>query len=107
MANSKKGDKTGCSNYKGTSLLSITFKMLSNILLSRLAPYALEIIGDNQRGFRHTRSTTDHIFYIHHILEKNGHIMKQCNTNLQTSRKPMSQLGGRSCITFSSSLISP
>jgi len=35
----KKGDKTGCSNYKGISLLSSTFKILSNILLSRLTPY--------------------------------------------------------------------
>jgi len=29
------GDKTDCSNYRGMSLLSITYKTLSNILLSR------------------------------------------------------------------------
>ena len=40
-------------------------------------------------------------------LRKKGHTMKQCSTNLQTSRKPMIQLGGRSCIIFSSSLVSP
>jgi len=40
VSNYKKGDKTGCSNYKGISLLSSTFKILSNILLSRLTPYA-------------------------------------------------------------------
>jgi hypothetical protein len=58
----KKGDKTDCSNYRGISLLSTTYKILSSILLSRLAPYAEEIIGEHQCEFRHNRSTTDHIF---------------------------------------------
>jgi hypothetical protein len=47
----KKGDKTDCSNYRGVSLLPFTYKILSNILLSRLTPYAEEIIGDHQCGF--------------------------------------------------------
>jgi len=47
----KKGNKTECSNYIGTLLLSTTYKILSNILLSRLTPYAEEIIGDDQGGF--------------------------------------------------------
>ena len=46
----KKVDKTYCSNYTGISPLSNTFKMLSNILLSRLTPYREEIIGDHQCG---------------------------------------------------------
>jgi hypothetical protein len=50
--------------------LSNTYKILSNILLSRLTPYAEEIIGDHQYGFRRNRSTTDHIFSSHRILEK-------------------------------------
>jgi len=66
----KKGDKTGCSNYRGISLLSTTYKILSNILLSRLIPYAKEIIGDLQCAFRRNRSTIDHIFCIRQILEK-------------------------------------
>jgi hypothetical protein len=40
----KKGDKTDCSYCRGISLLSTTYKTLSNILLSRLTPYAEEII---------------------------------------------------------------
>jgi hypothetical protein len=47
----KKGDKTDCSNYRGISLLSTTYKILSNILMSRLTPCAEKIIGDHQCGF--------------------------------------------------------
>jgi hypothetical protein len=43
----KKGDKTVCSNYRGISHLPTTYKILSNILLSKLTPYAEEIIGDH------------------------------------------------------------
>jgi hypothetical protein len=43
----EKGDKTDCNNYKGISLLSTAYKILSNILLARLTPYVNEIIGDH------------------------------------------------------------
>jgi hypothetical protein len=66
----KNGDKTDCSNYRGISLLSTSYKMLSHILLARPNPYADEITGDHHCGFRRNRSTTDHIFYIRQILEK-------------------------------------
>jgi hypothetical protein len=66
----KKGDKTDCNNYRGILLLSSSYKMLLNILLSGLGPYIEEIIGDLQCVFRHNRSTTDQIFYIRQILEK-------------------------------------
>jgi hypothetical protein len=36
----KKGDKTDCNNCRSISLLPTTYKILSNILLSRLIPYA-------------------------------------------------------------------
>ena len=44
----KNGDNTDRSNYTGISILSATYKILANILLSRLTPYAEEIIGDRQ-----------------------------------------------------------
>ncbi|WP_369293867.1 reverse transcriptase domain-containing protein, partial [Bacillus cereus] len=47
-----------CNNYRGISLLSTTYKILSNIILRRLTPYANEIIGDYQCGFKRNRSTT-------------------------------------------------
>jgi hypothetical protein len=66
----RKGDKTGCNNYRGISLLSTAYKILPNIFLTRLTPCVNEIIGDHQCGFRRNRSTTDQIFYIRQILEK-------------------------------------
>jgi len=66
----KKGDETDCSNYRDISHLPTTYKILSNILLSRLIPYAKKIIGDHQCGFRRNWSTTDHMFCIRQILEK-------------------------------------
>ena len=66
----KKGDKTDCNNYRGISLLPTTYKILSNILNSRLIPYAEEIMGDHQCGFRRNRSATGHVFCIRQIIEK-------------------------------------
>jgi hypothetical protein len=40
----KKGDKTDCTKYRGISVLSTSYNILSNILLSRLIPYTDEII---------------------------------------------------------------
>jgi hypothetical protein len=45
----KKGEKTDRSNYCGISLLSTSYKILSNILFS--SPYIDEITGDLQCGF--------------------------------------------------------
>ena len=64
----KKGDRMDCNNYRGISLLSTSYKILSNILLSRMTPYANEIIGEYLGGFRRNRSTVDHIFSIRQIL---------------------------------------
>jgi hypothetical protein len=73
----RKGDKTDCNNYCGISLLSTSYKMLSNIPPSRLSLYVDEIIVDHQCGFQRNRSTTDQNFCIRQILEKNGSTMRQ------------------------------
>jgi hypothetical protein len=65
----KKGDKTDCNNYHGISMLSTSYKILSNIL-SRISPYIDEIIGDHLFGFRRNRTTAHHIFCICQILKK-------------------------------------
>jgi hypothetical protein len=68
----KKGDKPGCSNYRGISLPSTSYKILSNILLQKLSPCTRidEIMGDHHPGFQRNRSTTDQTVYIRQILEK-------------------------------------
>jgi hypothetical protein len=64
----KKGDKTDCNSFRGISLLSTAYKILSIILLNRLTPYVNEIIGDNLTCFRRNKYTMDQIFYIRQIL---------------------------------------
>jgi hypothetical protein len=65
----KKGDKMQCSNYRGNSLLNICYKVLTNILHRQMVPYAKEILGDYQCGFRKGQSTTDSFFTFSCILE--------------------------------------
>jgi hypothetical protein len=48
----QKGDKTDCSKYRGISVLSAVFKILSNNQLSRFTPYAEEIIEVLHCGFQ-------------------------------------------------------
>lgn len=42
----KKGDKTDPNNYRGISLLLVTYKILSKALLNRLEPQADPQIGE-------------------------------------------------------------
>jgi len=97
----KKDVKTDCTNHQGISLLSTTYKILSNIVLLMLTPHAEEIIGDNQFGLRCDRATTDHIFCIKYLREKNGNTKNQCISYLQNSRKSMIHLEGTCCVIFS------
>jgi hypothetical protein len=43
----KEGGKTDFNNYQGNSVLSTAYKILFNILLTRLNPYANKIIGNH------------------------------------------------------------
>jgi hypothetical protein len=69
--------KPDCSNYRGITLLARTYKILSNILLSRLTPYAEEIIGYYQCNFDGTGQLL--IIYSAFIIYsiKNGNTMKK------------------------------
>jgi sorting nexin-29 len=58
----KQGDKLECHNYRGISLLNVTYKIFTNLLTRYIEPYVEEILGDYQCGFRKGRSTTDQIF---------------------------------------------
>ena len=58
-------------NYRGISLLSCVCKGYSNILNQRAMTYCeeLNIFADEQNGFRHDRSCTDHIFTLTSIVQ--------------------------------------
>ena len=66
----KKGDPTICANYRGISLLSIAYKVLTGVLCERLKPLVKTLIGPYQFGFRPGKSIIDQIFTLRKILEK-------------------------------------
>ena len=101
----KKGDKTDCTNYRVLSLLPTPYKILSNILVSRLTAYA-ENIGDRQCVFQRNRSTADHILCIGQIAERIRNTVKRCISCLQTARRLLIKLSGRSCVLLPLSLAS-
>jgi len=46
------------------------YKVLSNMLYTRLKPYVEEVTGSYQCGFREGKSTTDQIQALHQVLER-------------------------------------
>jgi hypothetical protein len=78
----KKGDKADCRNYRGVSLLSSTYRILSNILLVRLTPYAEEIMETISVDFDATGQLLIRYSAFVKYLRKNGYTMKQCITCL-------------------------
>jgi len=65
----KQGDKLECRNYRGISLLNVTYKIFTNLLTRYIEPWVEEILGDYQCGFRKGRSTNQ-IFCLRMILER-------------------------------------
>jgi hypothetical protein len=103
----KKGDKTVCSNYREISLLSTSYKMLSNILLSRIRPYIDEMIGDHQCGFRRNRSIIDQILGIRQILEKKWEYNETVHQLLVDFKKAYDSVRMKYCTIFLHSLEYP
>ncbi|KAI5720012.1 hypothetical protein M8J77_000651 [Diaphorina citri] len=65
----KKGDKADPNNYRGISLLPVTYKILSKALLNRLEPQLDNCIGEYQGGFRKGRSCVEQILNLKLILK--------------------------------------
>lgn len=66
----KKDDPMICGNYRGISLLAVAGKILSNIVLFRLAGTVEEVLPESQCGFRSERGTADMIFAVRQLQEK-------------------------------------
>ena len=66
----KKGNLQQCQNYRTTSLISHSSKVMLKIILNRLTPQAEKIIAEEQAGFRAGSSTTEQIFNLRILCEK-------------------------------------
>lgn len=64
----KKGDKTDPNNYRGISLLPVTYKILSKALLNRAEEQLDPEIGEYQCGFRKHRSCIEQIFNLKSVI---------------------------------------
>ena len=57
----KKGDRNECGNYRGVCLLAMCSRILARVIAKRLGWWAehLNLLDENQAGFRKGRSTAD------------------------------------------------
>ena len=67
----KSGARDDPDNYRGIALLSCLGKLFTCCLNTRLYNYIehMQILGNEQAGFRTGYSTTDHIFTLHTLIE--------------------------------------
>ena len=68
----KKGDLTNCNNWRGIMLLSVTYKVLSRVVLNRLTAAVDPLIRKEQAGFRKGRGCADQIFTLRQIVEQSN-----------------------------------
>jgi hypothetical protein len=81
-------------------MLSTSYKILSEILLSILSPYVDEITGIISVGFEVTYQLLIRSFAFVGYWRINRSTMGQYISYLQTLRKLMIQLGGKYCTIF-------
>ena len=68
----KRGDLTNCNNWRGIMLLSVTYKVLSRVVLNRLTTTVDPLLRKEQAGFRKGRSCADQIFTLRQIVEQSN-----------------------------------
>ena len=66
----KKGDLSLCKNWRGITLLSITSKVFSRVILDRISEALDPLLRKEQECFRKGKSCGDHIFTLRQILEQ-------------------------------------
>ena len=109
----KKGDLTNCNNLRGIILLSVTYKVLSRVVLNRLSTTVDPLLRREQAGFRKGRGCADQIFTLRQIVEQsNERSSTVCMQTLLTLLKPLTVLtayhfGEYSAITGSQTNLCP
>ena len=66
----KKGDLSMCNNWRGITLLSVTSKVFSRVILDRISAAIDPLMRKERAGFRKGRSCGDHIFTLRQIMEQ-------------------------------------
>ncbi|KMQ88480.1 rna-directed dna polymerase from mobile element jockey-like protein [Lasius niger] len=68
----KREDLNKAGNYRVISLLCSAYKIYAEILRNRLEEEAerLDLLPESQAGFRRGRATTDNIFVLNHIIQR-------------------------------------
>jgi len=68
----KKGDQEKTENYRGISLLCSAYKIYAEMIRRKLEEETerLEVLPENQGGFRKGRGTMDNIFILNHIVQR-------------------------------------
>lgn len=66
----KKGDLTYCDNWRGITLLNLTYKILTGIIQGRIQAKIEKTIRDEQAGFRPHRSCVDQANTLRIIVEQ-------------------------------------
>ncbi|GFR99677.1 endonuclease-reverse transcriptase [Elysia marginata] len=67
----KNGNSKECGNYRTIALISHASKILLIIILNRMKCKVEEELSDCQAGYRANRGTTDMLFVLQIIIEKN------------------------------------
>jgi len=77
----KKGDPTLVSNYRPISSMNTDCKMYTNLVNSRLSPWAVSLIHKGQKGFIPGHLITDHtrlaaeVVHLSNLTDTDGHIV--------------------------------
>ena len=74
-----KGDVHECSNFRGTSLLSVVGKAYGRISINRIRDKTENVIVEVQSDFRRSRGYTNQIFIVRQLCEKYLGKGKICN----------------------------
>ena len=76
----KKGSRNDLNNYRGVCLLPLVSPVIARIFATRIRVWAetLDILGENQNGFRTGRSTCDAIQIVLRIDEETRRVLGYC-----------------------------